>query len=631
MGGSVTQFSIEPPDQTPTKFEVEPPAGQSQGEPKTPGFFKRLTAPYNPEVQDSNPLVRGLDAAGGALLGTPGAVYHAFADKPTPEENAKFHGDTAGLKRVGLGLHRLVVDPVASAAEDYASGKVTPEAAMSVLPEAIGVGVGSQAAGELSGRGLSKVGELRTQFRDSMGGGKVQPFARKFTGVESELKDTVADNVEKQGKAEVKHAEASGDVEARKDLAKKLDQSSVKLGEHIGKVEESVAKEANSKFEAVREKVGNPETPATPLVEAVKSAETNILQGIPENIKEFRSIMGHGEEVPAELREAYTRTTGEAPEGAAPITWDKLQSLKSRIDARLRQAGRTRMNGDVKRALYSVQNTIVDTMGGLAEANGAADLWQDAKNTWRQYKQDFHEPTGPSGSGSPVAAALDAVDPKNIRQPFVAKQSAIGNRGLDILRKYPQHGGNEAAATAEEMLGHHESIRRMPDKALPKPLQTPVVDAAKVATDAIAKKARNWGSFNARDIGILGESTIGGALGFALGGPGGALAGVATPFMYEGAKYGMSRALNKPAIVEWLSKTPPEEAAVIAKIPGADKVNIINMLTDQAMRSGKPVKLSPAAVQLIGPANVARIAAATGSVAATRVQNRKDALDLLKQ
>jgi len=59
---------------------------------------------------------------------------------------------------------------------------------MSVLPEALGVGVGSQAAVELSGRGLSKVGELRTSMRDTMGGGKVQPFVRKFTGVENELR-----------------------------------------------------------------------------------------------------------------------------------------------------------------------------------------------------------------------------------------------------------------------------------------------------------------------------------------------------------------------------------------------------------------------------------------------------------
>ncbi len=353
----------------------------------------------------------------------------------------------------------------------------------------------------------------------------------------------------------------------------------------------------------------------------------NILQGIPENIKEFRSILGHGEEVSPGMREAFKEITGKEALGAQPMTWDKLQSLKSRLDAKLRQAGRSRMNGDVKRALYSVQSSIVDTMGQMAEANGAADLWADAKNTWRQYKEDFHEPTGPSGSGSPVAAALNAVDPKNIRQPFVAKQSAIGNRGLDILRKYPQHGGTEAAATAEEMLGHHENLRKMgSDKAI-KPVKTQTVDATKVAHEAIARRASRWGDFNARDIGILASGGLGELIGGLFGGslPERVLGAATGVGAYEGGKFLASRALNKPGVIEWLSKTPPEELVALNKIPGADKVRIINALTDQAV--GSKVRLSPAAKQLLGPANVARILGA--SAGTSTVHNRKDARALM--
>lgn len=659
----------------------------SKAQPQTSGFFKQLMSPYNTaaaEFGEKHPVlgipVRTAAAAAGALAQTGPAVYHAFADAPTEEEKKKFgEEETQGLKRVGLGLHRLVVDPVASAAADYKSGKVTPSAALSVLPEAIGVGIGSQAASEIGARGLSKVGELRTTMKEG-----VQPFARKATQTETALKDAVTDAAEKQGTAleknkaervstvkenlekqraantkidqerqavqeknkgiELKNKTAADEVAKRETAAKLVDQQSVKLGEHIGEVEKSVAKEANAKFDAVREKVGNPETSVAPLVDAVKNVETNILQGIPENIKEFRSILGHGEDVPEGLRAAFEEATGELPEGPEPITWDKLQSLKSRIDARLRKG---RMNGDLKRGLYSVQDTIVNTMGDIAEAKGAHDIWQDARNTWRQYKEDFHEPSGPSGSGSPVASALNAVDPKNIRGPFLGPaRSTIGNRALDILRKYPQHGGNEAAALAEQMLQDHDTMNSLPKKAEAKPLaepkqahqmpeskpapaipEAPTVDAQKVAREAIAKKAANWGSFNARDIGILGSSVLAGTIMHLLGSRG--LELPAAALSYEGMKYGASRLLSNPSVVEWLSKTPPEEAAVLAKIPGADKVKIINGLTQQAIKSGKPVKLSPAAQQLIGPANVARIAAATGSVSGTRVQNRKDALDLL--
>jgi hypothetical protein len=626
MGGTVTQFSIEPPDQTATKFEVEPPSTSGEA-PATPGFLKQLIAPYNPGAEDLNPALRFLDQAGGALLGAGPAVYHAFADEPTEEENKKFKGDTGGLKRVGLGIQRLVVDPVASAAEDYASGKVTPKAALDVLPEALGAGTGTFVASEAGGRALSKVGEFRTQ----MGGGP-QGFARKFTGVESALKDEVTKAAEKQGVAEVKHAEATGDVAARQDVAKKLDQSSVKLSKHLERVENSVAKEADAKFKAVREKLGiteenpGPEVPPDQMVETVRDIEENVLQNIPENVKEFRAVLGHGEEAAPGMRAAFKEATGKEALGGKPFTWDELQSLKSRIDARLRKS--RGMNGDLKRGLRQLRDQTVDEMGGIAEPAGASDLWNDARAFYRNYKTDFHEPTGPSGSGSPVAKALDAVDPKMMRQPFTgAANSSLGNRGVDILRKYPQHGGNEAAAAVEEMLGHHESLRRMPDKAAPKPLQAPVVDASLVARKAIARRAARWGDFNARDMGILASGGLGELIGGLFGGNliervGGALAGVGA---YEGGKYVGSRLMNKPEVIEWLSRTPPEEIAAINKIPGADKVKIINALTAQAV--GSKVELSPAAKQLLGPANVARIMGASAGM--STVHNRKEALELM--
>jgi hypothetical protein len=97
---------------------------------------------------------------GGAILGAPGAVYHAFADAPTEEEKQKYAkiekktgeapgSETSGAKRVGLGIQRLAIDPVVEAAKDYAAGKVTPKKAASVLPEALGVGAGGYATGEV--------------------------------------------------------------------------------------------------------------------------------------------------------------------------------------------------------------------------------------------------------------------------------------------------------------------------------------------------------------------------------------------------------------------------------------------------------------------------------------------------
>lgn len=579
----------------------------------------------------------------------------------------------------------------------------SPENVESVLTTTAGVvGAAATAGTGKPSATLNKVGELRRS---------VQPFARKATGVESAVKEEVGRVAEKHGETVIKNtedrvntikgnlrqqrearteidrgkiqtAEENRGIEAenkakqesvakRGETAKTVDEQSTALGKSIDAVESKVYKAADTKFNDVRGKLGitetnkGPELPPEPLIATVKDVQTNVLRDIPENIKEFRAILnmegeeagplsigGGGEVSPGEpgyeqVRQAYV-DEGLLEENK-PLTWDKLQSLKSRLDARLRS--RRPMNGDVKRALFQTRDAVVGEMGKIAQQKeGASASWQDARSFWRQMKEDFHEPTGPSGSGSPVAQALDAVDPKNIRQPFLTKQGPTGNRAIDILRKYPQFGGNEAAGLAEQMLKSHETMGGLPKKATDKPLktnpeviplptdkpiparpETPTVDVNRVAKEAIATRAKNWGMFNARDIGILSASAIGGALEHILSARGGYELPIAA-VTYEGGKYAASRLLNKPAVIDWLSRTPPSEVEVLMKIPGADKLRIVNGLTEVAVEQGKngrPVSLSTEAKTLLGPANVARIVAASGALAGSQVKNRRDALQLL--
>lgn len=98
---------------------------------KKDGFWSRLTAPSNPAVANSNPLVRGLDAAGGAAMATPGAIYNTV----------RHPIDTA----TGL------ANSVSSAVKGYADPNLTAGAVASVLPEALGQGIGSVAGGEAMG------------------------------------------------------------------------------------------------------------------------------------------------------------------------------------------------------------------------------------------------------------------------------------------------------------------------------------------------------------------------------------------------------------------------------------------------------------------------------------------------
>jgi hypothetical protein len=476
--------------------------------------------------------------------------------------------------------------------------------------------------------------------------GNLRAQREALTDFEQEKLKTAEKNkaIESQNKA------AAEQVEKRKGLAKAVDEQSVALGKSIEQVEAKVYKAADAKFNAVRAQIGDVETPPDNLIAAVKNVETNILQDIPENVKEFRSILkleGEEGESPIlyqndravrpddpgyeSLREAYRqRGANNYPnpigDESSPLTWDKLQSLKSRIDARLRS--RARVNGDLKRGLFSVRDSIVDEMGNMAEANGAGELWGDARDFWRQMREDFHEPTGPSGSGSPVAQALDAVDPKNIRQPFVRTQSGVGNRGVDTLRKYSEYGGTEAATLVEQLLRAHEEMAGLPKKAEAKPTkptpevkelpkskpapptpEKPTVDLAEVSRKKIQQTAERIGRLNAWDARIIASSIIAGLLSPFLGMRGGIEMGAS----YVVTKLYLARMLEKPGVVEWIAHPPAEEIAILKKLPGAEKINIQTGLTEAAIQAGVK-NLSPEVRDFIGMKNAAKIMAGGGAV-----------------
>jgi hypothetical protein len=97
-------------------------------------------------------LVAGGQNAANAITETPGQIYHAIADPGTLDE--------AGLTPSQRLTYRMGGKQAIEAGTDYASGRVTPKAAASVLPEALGTGVGQVAGGAVYGKG----GEVGTDL-----------------------------------------------------------------------------------------------------------------------------------------------------------------------------------------------------------------------------------------------------------------------------------------------------------------------------------------------------------------------------------------------------------------------------------------------------------------------------------
>jgi hypothetical protein len=72
-------------------------------------------------------------------------------------------------------------------------------------------------------------------------------------------------------------------------------------------------------------------------------------------------------------------------------------------------------------------------MQEMANSAGAGKQFWDSRVFYRSYMDAFHEPAGPSSSGSPIAQALQAKDPLVAVAKFAGDS---GDRGIDLLHKY---------------------------------------------------------------------------------------------------------------------------------------------------------------------------------------------------
>jgi hypothetical protein len=173
--------------------DIQPIGGEASS--TEPSLGERLTSPYDPGAAEfaqkhpiAGPAVRAMSAFGGAVLGAPGALYHAVADPITPQEEQEFAGHTRIPGE--LTAERLTGAPLVRGMQAYADPKTRPTfgQAMSVLPEALGTGAGTAAAYELGGRAIRGLPSATRAVT-----GMAPPIARAVSGfVDPELAGVVS-------------------------------------------------------------------------------------------------------------------------------------------------------------------------------------------------------------------------------------------------------------------------------------------------------------------------------------------------------------------------------------------------------------------------------------------------------
>jgi hypothetical protein len=216
----------------------------------------------------------------------------------------------------------------------------------------------------------------------------------------------------------------------------------------LRQLDRSLRDRAATMFDGVRARVaqsGQPPLPGTELGSAARTALAKVT-GSSELPKPFRDILGKYPDDAAPdfvyqggvkfgpgtpLYESV-KAAGNLPAAAPPVTFADLQGYYSETGSELAKGT---LPGDIYQATRDLHNSVGDMMQRMADKAGAGKQFWDSRVFYRNYMNTFHEPTGPSGSGSPVAQVLLAKDPAVAVARF---SGPAGARGVALLRQYHQ-------------------------------------------------------------------------------------------------------------------------------------------------------------------------------------------------
>ncbi len=405
----------------------------------------------------------------------------------------------------------------------------------------------------------------------------------------------------KIGETARQNREAAVAERAKADQAAHLQVGGSQLIYGLQQLDKALRVKAGTMFDAVRELVAKskqPPLPGTDLGAAARAALTKVT-GSSELPKPFRDILGKYPEAEpdtiayqgAQIPKGHPLYDVLAKNGATatpPVTFGDLQGYYSETGAEL---SRGDLPGDIYTATKELHNSIGDMMQKMAKTAGpeANKMFWDSRKFYSGYMDTFHEPTGPSSSGSPVAQALLAKDPLVAVDKFSGKS---GDRGVADLRRY----SDSLANLAQDVRQRAQTDIKVPaqkavadiGRFVPEPHQTisagDITAAKKAAAEASAGKWWNRGRWAAA------APVIWAMRGFF----GGHIPSIPMTGLEAGGIMAATKAatelLRYPPMIDFLTKARPEDVALIPPELRGDLPGLVSL----AQRQG--IKVAPALV-----------------------------------
>ena len=478
---------------------------------------------------------------------------------------------------------------------------------------------------------------------------------RRITGADTAVKEAVGKAAEKQAADTAAMTETNKALEDQRARRRQVEQNvqdkTQALEQQTNQIKASAKAKNDANWETVREKVGNEPVDLGEVSSTIKAQEAKMdpnSQAIfrqilkegsaPEELDQIRNeVMAKSKGIPSgvpyeslspELKsvvddvvQRQAAIEGIDPDSNSNVPFTRLQGWYTELGQKQFAGGQ--IPGNIYKAIDTVRKAVRKTMDDTAEAHGATDDLDAARVSNTQYQDAF---------GRQRAKRLSAAD-ENLKktnpEEFARKQAQAK------IDKVAVHDPTYPDAV-QQAVDAHETLKQFPsEKAIATKVQAPpdepTVDLQKVSQNEIEKKAKNWGSFNGRDVGIFASSMLAQPILHMLGHAGaGETIGIAAG-AFMGGKMLASKLATTPSVIEFLSRPSASDLELISKIPGADKVKVINGFTDaavEAAKSGKPLKIAPQTALLLGPENVRKILAASAEVSQPKSpKSRKDLLE----